>query len=198
MARVVTAAVGVITARRTMATQLIQHERIRTTLPRAKELRRVVDKLITLSKRGKPAPGCPPGGCALHSPPGSRRRVGGLCEASALPAPSPCAGDNNSRRSASAYVRTDSEVEKLFGDLAVRFDERQGGYTRVLRVGWRKGDAAPMAIIELVDRDGEARAARPAAPMRAPLPVAGDFTAAELATPLGKAASSEAAADERA
>lgn len=108
-----------------MATQLIQHERIRTTLAKAKELRRVADKLVTLGKKG----------------------------------------DFNARRYASAYVRTSGEVDKLFGELGPRYAERQGGYTRVLRCGLRKGDAAPMAIVEFVDREGEAREAKPPTPM---------------------------------
>ncbi|KAA0155927.1 hypothetical protein FNF27_00215 [Cafeteria roenbergensis] len=145
---------------RTMATQLIQHERIRTTLPKAKELRRVVDKLVTLGKRG----------------------------------------DETSRRSAAAFVRTPTELEKLFGDLAPRFDERQGGYTRVLRCGWRKGDAAPMAMIEFVGRAGEARAARPPAPMGARAhssAMASTLSPSEAAT-AKPAPSGEDAADERA
>ncbi len=100
-----------------MAAALIKHEQIRTTLPKAKELRPIVDRLITLGKSG-----------SLHH-----------------------------RRQAFALLRDDTMVRKLFGPLATRYGERAGGYTRVLRAGMRYGDAAPMAIIELVDRDPEAK-----------------------------------------
>ena len=96
---------------RNLATALLEHERIITTEPKAKELRRVADKLVTLGKRGN-----------LHA-----------------------------RRQALQTVRSNSVVQKLFNEIAPRFAERQGGYTRILRLGYRPGDAAPMAVIELVD-----------------------------------------------
>jgi large subunit ribosomal protein L17 len=100
-----------------MATSLIKHEQIVTTLPKAKELRRVVDRLITLSKRGN-----------LHA-----------------------------RRQAASALRDDKMVQKLFGELAERYKERPGGYTRVLKAGFRHGDMAPLAVIELVDRNPDAK-----------------------------------------
>ncbi len=100
-----------------MSAALIKHEQIVTTLPKAKELRRFADRLITLAKRGN-----------LHS-----------------------------RRLAVARVRDEVMVKKLFDILGPRYKERSGGYTRVLRAGYRHGDSAPMAVIELVDRDPEAR-----------------------------------------
>ena len=100
-----------------MANALIKHEQIKTTLPKAKELRGIVDRLITLGKRGN-----------LHA-----------------------------RRQAIAYLGDSVMADKLFSVLAERYAERPGGYTRVLRAGFRYGDMAPMAIIELVDRDPEAK-----------------------------------------
>jgi large subunit ribosomal protein L17 len=102
---------------RNMAHALIKHEQITTTLPKAKELRPVAEKLITLGKRG-----------GLHA-----------------------------RRQAYAELRDDVIVGKLFGALADRYRTRSGGYTRVLRAGTRYGDAANMAVIELVDRDPAAK-----------------------------------------
>lgn len=102
---------------RNMAQALIKHEQIVTTLPKAKELRGVVDKLITLAKRG----------------------------------------DLHARRMAHARLRDDAMVFKLFDVLGTRYAERKGGYTRVLRAGYRYGDSAPMAVIELVERDERAR-----------------------------------------
>ena len=100
-----------------MAAALIKHEQIKTTLPKAKELRPVAEKLITLGKKG-----------GLHN-----------------------------RRQAFAMLRDDAMVSKLFDTLADRYKERSGGYTRVLKAGFRYGDAAPMAFIEFVDRDPEAK-----------------------------------------
>jgi large subunit ribosomal protein L17 len=102
-----------------MASSLIEHEQIKTTLPKAKELKRIAEKLITLGKRG----------------------------------------DLHARRLAAAELKQDAAVAKLFGTLGPRYAERQGGYTRVLKAGFRYGDAAPMAIIELVDRDSAAKGA---------------------------------------
>lgn len=103
-----------------MAAALIEHEQIRTTLPKAKDLRPVVEKLITLGKRG-----------GLHA-----------------------------RRQAYAVLRNDEVTGKLFGPLAERYAGRPGGYTRVLKAGFRYGDMAPMAVIELVDRDPAAKGAK--------------------------------------
>ncbi|MBV9538800.1 MAG: 50S ribosomal protein L17 [Acidisphaera sp.] len=102
---------------RNMAHALLKHEQITTTLPKAKELRPVAEKLITLGKRG-----------GLHA-----------------------------RRQALSQLRDDAIVAKLFGPLAERYRERPGGYTRVLKAGVRYGDAASMAVIELVDRDPSAK-----------------------------------------
>jgi len=102
-----------------MAVSLLTHEQIKTTLPKAKEMRSIADKMITLGKRG----------------------------------------DLHARRQAFAYLRDDAAVSKLFSVLADRYKERPGGYTRVLKAGFRYGDAAPMAYIELVDRDPEAKGA---------------------------------------
>jgi len=100
-----------------MSASLIKHEQIVTTLPKAKELKRVADKLITLAKRA----------------------------------------DLGSRRLAAARIRDEGMVKKLFDVLGPRYKDRPGGYTRVLRAGFRYGDSAPMAVIELVDRDLEAK-----------------------------------------
>jgi large subunit ribosomal protein L17 len=96
-----------------MAASLIRHEQIVTTLAKAKDLKRVMDKYITLAKRG----------------------------------------DLNSRRLAAARMRDEAMVKKLFDTLAKRYSKRSGGYTRVLKAGYRYGDSAPVAVIELVDRD---------------------------------------------
>ncbi|MGZ0246158.1 MAG: 50S ribosomal protein L17 [Alphaproteobacteria bacterium] len=101
-----------------MAVALIKHEQIKTTLPKAKELRGVVDRLITLGKRG----------------------------------------DLHARRIAISRLQGDKKlVDKLFSVLGERYKDRPGGYTRVIRAGFRYGDSAPMAVIELVDRDPEAK-----------------------------------------
>lgn len=102
-----------------MSCSLIEHEQIKTTLPKAKELRPIVEKLITLAKRG----------------------------------------DLHARRQAAAQLKMDEPVRKLFDVLAARYKDRQGGYVRILKAGFRYGDMAPMAIIELVDRDPEAKGA---------------------------------------
>ena len=102
-----------------MAGSLIEHEQIKTTLPKAKELRPIVEKLITLAKRG----------------------------------------DLHARRLAASRLKEDQYVTKLFDILGPRYTERKGGYTRVLRAGFRYGDMAPMAIIEFVDRDAAAKGA---------------------------------------
>ncbi len=102
-----------------MAGSLIEHEQIKTTLPKAKELKRIVEKLITLGKRG----------------------------------------DAHARRLAASRLKQDQHVAKLFDVLGPRYAERPGGCVRVLKAGFRYGDMAPMAIIELVDRDVDAKGA---------------------------------------
>ena len=104
---------------RNMAAALIKHEQIKTTLPKAKELRPYVEKLITLAKKG------------------------GL----------------SNRRLADARLKDDAQLTKLFEVLAERYKDRNGGYTRVIKAGIRASDAAPMAIIEFVDRDPSAKGA---------------------------------------
>ena len=103
---------------RNMSVALLKHEQIKTTLPKAKELRAVVDRLITLGKRG-----------TLHT-----------------------------RRQALSRLNNDPIItDKLFTTLAERYADREGGYTRVLKAGFRYGDNSPMAMIELVDRDPDAK-----------------------------------------
>lgn len=96
---------------RNMVTSLLDKERIRTTLPKAKEVRRFAEWMITLGKRG----------------------------------------DLHARRQALAVIRDKKVVKKVFDDLAKRYADRNGGYTRIIKLGWRKGDCAEMAIIELVE-----------------------------------------------
>ena len=100
-----------------MAASLIKHEQIKTTLPKAKELRPIVEKLVTLGKRG----------------------------------------DLHARRAAIAKIGDEEMVRKLFDVLGPRYAERKGGYIRVLKAGFRYGDAAPMAVIEFVERDTSAK-----------------------------------------
>ena len=95
---------------RNMVTSLLEHERIVTTVPKAKEARRMAEKMITLGKRG----------------------------------------DLHARRQAMAYIRSKDIVAKLFDEISAQYADRQGGYTRIIRTGTRSGDAAPMAIVELV------------------------------------------------
>ena len=100
-----------------MAAALVKHEQIVTTLPKAKDLRGVVERLITLAKRG----------------------------------------DLHARRLAISRLRDEAMVSKLFNTLGPRYKDREGGYTRVLKAGFRYGDSAPVAVIELVDRDESAK-----------------------------------------
>ena len=102
-----------------MVCSIIEHEQIKTTLPKAKELKRVIDKIITLGKKG----------------------------------------DLHARRIAGSRIRQKDALRKLFDVLGPRYQERNGGYSRVLMAGYRYGDMAPMAIIELVDRDLSAKGA---------------------------------------
>jgi large subunit ribosomal protein L17 len=103
---------------RNMVTSLLRHERIETTDPKAKELRRWADWMIGLGKQG-----------TLHA-----------------------------RRQALAIIQDDAVVHKVFDTLAARFKERPGGYTRIVKIGWRHGDNAPLSIIELLPADGAAKA----------------------------------------
>jgi large subunit ribosomal protein L17 len=106
---------------RNLVTSLLDHELVETTDPRAKELKRVADKMITLGKRG----------------------------------------DLHARRQAASFIRERDVVTKLFDDLAKRYAKRPGGYTRVLKSRIRVGDAAPLSIVELVDRATETKAPEP-------------------------------------
>jgi large subunit ribosomal protein L17 len=100
-----------------MSASLIKHEQIITTLPKAKELRPIVEKLITLGKRG----------------------------------------DLHARRQAIAQMRDETQVQKLFATIGPRYKDRNGGYIRIMKAGFRYGDNAPLAVIELVDRDPDAK-----------------------------------------
>lgn len=102
-----------------MAASLIEHEQIVTTLPKAKEIRPIVEKLVTLGKRG----------------------------------------DLHARRQAISAIRDEVQVRKLFDTIATRYADRNGGYLRIMKAGFRHGDSAPMAVIEFVDRDVDAKGA---------------------------------------
>jgi len=106
-----------------MAAALVKHEQITTTLPKAKELRPFVEKLITLGKKAKAKP------------------------ESAL----------SNRRQAMSKMRDETQVAKVFDTLAERYEDREGGYCRIMKAGFRYGDNAPRAVIELVDRDEDAK-----------------------------------------
>jgi large subunit ribosomal protein L17 len=103
-----------------MAASLIEHEQIVTTLPKAKEIRPIVEKLVTLGKRG----------------------------------------DLHARRQAISQIRDNEAVRKLFDTIATRYATRNGGYIRIMKAGFRTGDNAPMAVVEFVDRDVDARGAK--------------------------------------
>ena len=102
-----------------MAASLIEHEQIVTTLPKAKEIRPIVEKLVTLGKRG----------------------------------------DLHARRQAISQIRDNDVVRKLFDTIATRYATRNGGYIRIMKAGYRTGDNAPMAVVEFVDRDVDAKGA---------------------------------------
>lgn len=122
-----------------MAASLIEHEQIVTTLPKAKELRSIVDKLITLGKRG----------------------------------------DLHARRQAISRIKDVAQVKKLFDVLGPRYGERNGGYTRVMKAGFRYGDNAPMAVIELVDRNVDAKGSADRARVAAEAAAEGSETEAQ-------------------
>ncbi|MEX3008878.1 50S ribosomal protein L17 [Hoeflea sp. TYP-13] len=103
-----------------MAASLIEHEQIVTTLPKAKEIRPIVEKLVTLGKRG----------------------------------------DLHARRQAISKIRDVEMVRKLFDTIATRYADRHGGYVRIMKAGFRKGDNAPLAVVEFVDRDVDAKGAK--------------------------------------
>ncbi|MCP4315347.1 MAG: 50S ribosomal protein L17 [Hyphomicrobiales bacterium] len=103
-----------------MAASVIEHEQIVTTLPKAKEIRPIVEKLVTLGKRG----------------------------------------DLHARRQAISKIRDVEMVRKLFDTIATRYADRHGGYIRIMKAGFRKGDNAPLAVVEFVDRDVDARGAK--------------------------------------
>ncbi|CAN0880439.1 50S ribosomal protein L17 [Linum grandiflorum] len=109
---------------RTMVSQLVKHERIETTVAKAKEVRRLADNMVQLGKEG-----------TLHA-----------------------------ARQAAAFMRGDEVMHKLFTELAYRYKDRAGGYTRLLRTRIRVGDAAPMAYLEFIDRENELRQSKPAVP----------------------------------
>ncbi|MEL6920081.1 MAG: 50S ribosomal protein L17 [Pseudomonadota bacterium] len=110
-----------------MAASLIEHEQIVTTLPKAKELRPIVEKLVTLGKRG----------------------------------------DLHARRQAISQIQDQAQVRKLFDAIAKRYQDRNGGYLRIMKAGFRYGDSAPMAVIEFVDRDVDAKGAADSARVEA-------------------------------
>lgn len=127
---------------RNMVTSLLAHEKIQTTDAKAKEVRRIAERLITLGKRG----------------------------------------DLHARRQALAYIREKDVVAKLFGELSPRYAQRPGGYTRIVKVGNRRGDNAPVSILELVQeaytpRAGKAEPAPAAAPQEAPATEGGESAA---------------------
>ncbi|XP_030470608.1 uncharacterized protein LOC115688828 [Syzygium oleosum] len=125
---------------RTMVSQLVKHERIETTVAKAKEVRRLADNMVQLGKEG-----------TLHA-----------------------------ARQAAAFVRGDDVLHKLFTELAYRYKDRAGGYTRLLRTRIRVGDAAPMAYIEFIDRENELRQSKPPVPQPPQRPPMDPWTRSKL------------------
>ena len=140
-----------------MAASLIKHEQITTTVPKAKELRPYVEKLITLGKQASADP------------------------SKAL----------SKRRQAISKMRDEAMVKKIFDVLAERYEDRPGGYTRIMKAGFRYGDAAPMAVIELVDRDVEAKG-KDSGPVFEDMPVEGSEELKETVAKNKKAAENAA------
>ncbi|KAI5672558.1 hypothetical protein M9H77_12922 [Catharanthus roseus] len=130
---------------RTMVSQLVKHERIETTVAKAKEIRRLADNMVQLGKEGT----------------------------------------LSAARHAAAFVRGDDVIHKLFTELAYRYKDRAGGYTRVLRTRIRVGDAAPMAYIEFIDRKDELRQAKPPTPQPPQRPPLDPWTRSRLSRQLG-------------
>ena len=131
-----------------LAAALIKHEQIKTTLPKAKELRPYVERLVTLGKRGATETAAFDAALAAAKDEKSRTAVKRSQKGKPL----------HARRLALSELRNDTEtVEKLFATLAPRYAKRKGGYIRVMKAGFRYGDAAPMAVIEFVDRDVDAK-----------------------------------------
>ena len=145
---------------RNMVTSFLQHEKITTTDAKAKELRSIAEKMITLGKKG----------------------------------------DLHATRQAAAYIRDKKVVTKLFTEIAPRYAERPGGYTRIIKLGIRPGDTAPVSVIELVEAEMQPKKAKQPAPAKAPkaaaAPVAEEAPAAEAAEET--AAAEEAAPAEQA
>jgi len=112
---------------RNMVTSLLMEERIKTTDAKAKELRRIAERMVTLGKRGH-----------LHA-----------------------------RRQALAYVRSETAVKKLFDELSVRYRDRAGGYTRIIKLGWREGDNAPISMVEFLQEGDQRKAKKKAAAKKA-------------------------------
>jgi large subunit ribosomal protein L17 len=136
-----------------MVTSFLQHEKITTTDAKAKELRSIAEKMITLGKRG----------------------------------------DLHATRQAAAYIRDKAVVTKLFTEIAPRYSERPGGYTRIIKLGIRPGDTAPVSIIELVEAEmkpkkAAAKKAAPKAPAKKAAPVVEEAPAAVEAAPAAEAA----------
>lgn len=125
---------------RTMVSQLVKHERIETTVAKAKEIRRLADNMVQLGKEG-----------SLFA-----------------------------ARRAAAFVRGDDVIHKLFTELAYRYKDRAGGYTRLLRTRIRVGDAAPMAYIEFIDRENELRQSKPPTPQPPQRPSLDPWTRSRL------------------
>ncbi|CAN4076576.1 unnamed protein product [Withania somnifera] len=125
---------------RTMVSQLVKHERIETTVAKAKEVRRLADNMVQLGKEGT----------------------------------------LSAARQAAAFVRGDDVIHKLFTELAYRYKDRAGGYTRLLRTRIRVGDAAPMAYIEFIDRENELRQSKPPNPQPLQRPAMDPWTRSRL------------------
>jgi large subunit ribosomal protein L17 len=135
---------------RNMVTSLLEHERIYTTIPKAKELRRWADWMITLGKRG----------------------------------------DLHARRQVLTVVHSKDVLHKLFAEIAPRFQDRQGGYTRIVKAGFRRGDAAPMCLIELLSESTKP-ISKPAKPVKAEAAATPVSTKTEAVAPVGQISESE-------
>ncbi|WMV42809.1 hypothetical protein MTR67_036194 [Solanum verrucosum] len=160
---------------RTMVSQLVKHERIETTVAKAKEVRRLADNMVQFGKERTFQCGPTPtdilkflvkdgGSVSSHVGQEMESSAGTLCAA----------------RQAAAFVRGDDVIHKLFTELAYRYKDRAGGYTRMLRTRIRVGDAAPMAYIEFIDRENELRQSKPPNPQPPQRPAMDPWTRSRL------------------